>query len=124
MELTKNQIIDDNTDELTLYMWKSIPKGIVFNISGPVLLNSLLHIPNNIVFNNTGLVDLYALSEIPTGVVFNNFGYIVLNKTINLSKLTFKELMNIYERLPINTEALNKDDILHLLREKKLNLIL
>ena len=125
MELYNNQTVKSEEYSLNLLQYSTIPDGITFNNNGFIDLDNLSILPANTIFNNNGFIELYNLSEIPTGVIFNNNGGVYLNKHVNINKLNYKELSILYTKL-IKSGSLNlsKEDLIPILREKKLNTVL
>ena len=124
IKLKEIQIIINNTDDLDLYILSKIPDGIIFNNNGMVELCNLKNLPTNTIFNNNGWIGLEGLKELKSGIIFNNNNLIFLDKNIDLSDLTYKELTKLSNKLPLTGNHLCKKDLLKIIREHKLNTIL
>ena len=69
--------------------------------------------------------DIYLrCKELPKGIIFNNKGYVLINKDVKLNKLSYKDLLSLFNKLSDNKSYLVKKDLLSLLREKRLKSIL
>ena len=124
MQLKENDIITNtNKYNYNFIDMKEIPYGIKFYNNNIIDLKYLKNIPNNIEFYNSYIL-LDSLLKLPSGVIFNNTNKIFINKKVDLSELNYKELINLYYKLSEDKSYLNKNDLLPLIREKKLNKIL
>ena len=91
-------------------------------------------IPNNITFRNNGYVNMYFLIKLPNNIIFDNTEEILLPINVDLSDLSYAQLLKIYNKIGkgdrnyqvngIHYKYLSKKDLLPLFREKKLEIIL
>ena len=112
--MNENIFINDRTE---------LKDGTIFNNNGYVLIDCC-YITINLIFENDGRVLFTHLKELSNNIIFNNTKEISLPKEILLIDLSYKQIINIYNRLTHNKFYLVKNDLLPIIREYKLKSII